>query len=465
MSGRILIVDSVATNRIVLKVALVNAQYLVRPAASLAEARDVITLDRPDLILVEISNLGADALHFLTALRGNTETVDIPVIAMGHFGGTDARVAALQAGADDALEKPLNHALLLARIRRLLRERDASSELRLREDTNRALGFAESTDTFERPQQVALVSPRSSDAVKAAHRLSAATGAKVEACDPTTALAANGLEPPPEVFVIDAQSCLGPSDDGQIFRLLADLRSRSHYRHCAQLLIAPEDGDDIAAMALDLGANDVVRADAGAQEIGVRIARLGRQKSQLDRLRDTVQCGLRAAITDPLTGLYNRRYALPHLATLAEEAKATGQDLAIMVLDIDHFKQINDTLGHAAGDKVLVALSKRLKDNLRAIDLVARIGGEEFLVAMPDTSAEHARGAAERIRRLINDTPFDAGSDARQLLVTASIGVAVGQTVEQLDGDVIDIVGRADAALYDAKSSGRNMVTVSQSAA
>lgn len=465
MPGRILIVDNVATNRIVLKVVLVNAQYQVVPAVSVSEARDELARQKPDLILIEASRLGDEMRSFLTDLRAQPATADLPVVAIGHFGSSAARMEVLALGADDALEKPLNDALLLARIRSLLRARDADMELRLREDTNRALGFAEGTEAFQAAPRVAYVAYDIAEAIPMANSLRTATRADVRTLDPAQALAAQTVEPPPDVFVVDARAGNPHHDEGRIFRLLADLRSRSSYRHCAQLLIAPDEAEDLAAMALDLGANDIARSDASVAEIGWRVARLGQQKSRLDRLRDTVQSGLRAAVTDQLTGLYNRRYALPHLDSLAQKSRDRHQPFAIMVLDIDHFKQINDTYGHAVGDAVLVEIADRLRGNLRAIDLVARVGGEEFLVAMPDTSVEQALGAAERIRRLVNCAPFAAHGADKPIAVSLSIGVAMGGEDDAPAGDISEIVGRADAALYTAKSAGRNTVTFGQSAA
>jgi two-component system, cell cycle response regulator len=226
----------------------------------------------------------------------------------------------------------------------------------------------------------------------------------------------------------------------------------------------------MAAMVLDLGANDLVTERVGADELAHRVRALLARKSQSDRLRDTVRSGLQAAVTDQLTGLYNRRYALPHLAKMAERAQAKGRDFAVMVLDIDHFKRINDQHGHAIGDRVLAEVAQRLRDNLRAVDLIARIGGEEFLVAMPDTTAAQGQVAAERLRRMIEGAPFaaqieDGKGPCPQIKVTLSIGVAVGGPNSLGSEDVSMLFNRADAALYSAKSAGRNMVTVSQSAA
>ncbi len=136
-----------------------------------------------------------------------------------------------------------------------------------------------------------------------------------------------------------------------------------------------------------------------------------------------------------------------------------------MMLDIDHFKSVNDTYGHAAGDAVLCQISERLRDNLRAFDLIARVGGEEFLIAMPNTNAEQAEFAADRLRRLVNGEPFTIAKGKPRLPVTLSIGVAVGGNNAQLEGAEDTIRNRADEALYAAKTAGRNQVFLADNAA
>ena len=147
---------------------------------------------------------------------------------------------------------------------------------------------------------------------------------------------------------------------------------------------------------------------------------------------------------------------------MAERSKTTGRSFAVMALDIDHFKLVNDSFGHGAGDRVIAGVADILRDNLRSVDLVARIGGEEFLIALPDTTVDQARKMAERIRYIVQNTPLSIGAGKMPVGVTLSIGVALGMGA---DGDVNGIIERADAALYDSKSSGRNAVTLAQTAA
>ena len=153
---------------------------------------------------------------------------------------------------------------------------------------------------------------------------------------------------------------------------------------------------------------------------------------------------------DWLTGLRNRRYLARALETGAAERLEVP--LAVAALDLDHFKAVNDGFGHGVGDQVLVRVARRLSDVLRERDVVVRNGGEEFLVLMPATGSSAAAACGERIRRAVQDVPWDAV--AVGLRVTASVGVAVAQSPSALDA----VLGLADERLYAAKRRGRNRV-------
>lgn len=159
------------------------------------------------------------------------------------------------------------------------------------------------------------------------------------------------------------------------------------------------------------------------------------------------------AMTDPLTGIANRR----HIEELAKHAlahaAANGEPLSVLVLDIDHFKAVNDAFGHAVGDQVLVRVAEACKQSLRHFDLIGRLGGEEFLVVLPDTGLELAMQIAERLRRATSSLPL--ANLAPELRITASLGVA--EANHDAD-DMADLVRRADAALYRAKDAGRDCV-------
>ena len=210
------------------------------------------------------------------------------------------------------------------------------------------------------------------------------------------------------------------------------------------------------AVAFDIGANEVLPAGLPTEELALRLRGLMRRKQSADRVRMSVQDGLRLAVIDPLTGLYNRRYAVSRLATIAQRAHELAAGFAVLLVDLDRFKAVNDRHGHAGGDTVLVEIARRLTENLRAPDLLARIGGEEFLVVLPDCGADEAQAVAERLRRVIGDKPvrLSGGSEAH---VTASIGVALAQSLSDLQ-DGSTALECADRALMRAKSEGRNQI-------
>ena len=163
---------------------------------------------------------------------------------------------------------------------------------------------------------------------------------------------------------------------------------------------------------------------------------------------------------DPLTGIYNRRYASQHMLRVMERARDTDGVFAVMMIDLDKFKSINDRFGHDAGDAVLKEFSRRLQENIRGVDLVARFGGEEFFVAMPDVDQGAAAAAAERIRRAIEGAPVPLPGGG-EVEVTVSIGVAIAAAA---DTDPEAIIKRADCALYRSKEAGRNRVSFAQAA-
>src|SRR5205085_1665750 len=178
-----------------------------------------------------------------------------------------------------------------------------------------------------------------------------------------------------------------------------------------------------------------------------------RKRRYTDRLRDSMQNSIEMAITDALTGLHNRRYMESHLATLAEQASVRGKPLALMMLDIDFFKSINDNYGHDAGDDVLREFAMRVRKSIRGIDLACRYGGEEFVIVMPETDLHVAGMVAERLRRSVANEPFAVHKGEKRIEVTTSIGIS---TLEQKGEPIADVMKRADTALYRAKNDGRN---------
>ena len=214
---------------------------------------------------------------------------------------------------------------------------------------------------------------------------------------------------------------------------------------------------DATLDVLEHGAHDVLRADATAGEVVARVRAAHRAQEMQHQLL-TREHELEAmAYYDELTGVANRRFAIRQLHALLSRARRHGQELSVVLLDADRFKSLNDRHGHGAGDEVLRGLAQRLRGRVREEDVVARFGGEEFLVILPDTGAAGAATAAEDLRAAVAAEPFAVGRIALPLTVSAGWATWRGDDLERL-------VARADRGLYAAKEAGRDCVKPGDSA-
>jgi two-component system cell cycle response regulator len=237
-------------------------------------------------------------------------------------------------------------------------------------------------------------------------------------------------------------------------RLCSQLRSLERTRNVPLLAIAEADNNARLVRALEIGVNDYLIRPVDGNEILARVRTQIRKRRYTARLRDNERLSIEMAITDPLTGLYNRRYMETHMGALVNQAIARGKPLSVLIVDIDYFKSINDTHGHDAGDDVLQDFAIRLRKSIRGIDLACRYGGEEFVVVMPETDMAVATMVAERLRRRIASEPFPIQKGTRTVDVTISIGIAALGP----DDNAAAVIKRADQALYRAKRDGRNRV-------
>lgn len=467
VQGTILIIDGVSTNRIMLKVLLSAAWYHVVQADRLGGLPALLQRARPDLIVTAAALPDGSACDLQAMLQSNPATTAIPVIAITPQNDRAARLRALAIGIDDVLAQPLDDMLLQARIRSLLRARSSAEELHRDGAAPDALGFADAAAGFALPPQAVDVALLTRDAATGAiwrHRLKPHVPHRLTAFR-FGAVRELMAEPVPQAVVVDlAGAAMTPG-----LRLLADLRARMTTRQTAVIAIADPADPRLAAEALDRGAHDVLAGGFCAEELALRLTAQLRRKARTDRLRDSLRDGLRAAMLDPLTGLFNRRHALPHLAQVARDAVASGTSFAVMLVDLDHFKRINDRYGHPTGDAVLAEAARRLQATLREQDMIARVGGEEFLIVMPDTGVPEAARAADRLCRAIDGAPFrDVGTEAA-VHMTTSIGVVTGPSALPAtlapDQTASALILEADRALYDAKGAGRNQVSLARPAA
>jgi two-component system, cell cycle response regulator len=447
MSARVLVVDDIAINVKLLEAKLSSEYFDVLSASSGSAALEIADAELPDVILLDVMMPRMDGFEVCRRLKANPRTADLPVVMVTALSDAANRLRGLEAGADDFLTKPVNDIALFARVRSLARLKRMMEEWRLRDEICGRFGGSQSVVEEGGPARVLIVeedafaAARMSETLALAHRVTV-VGSCTEAqsrLDGQTELIIASLTTP----------------DGDPLRLVSQCRGNELFRQLPVLLIAAERDLPRLAKGLDLGANDYLIRPVDRNELLARTNTQIRRKRLQDRLNDNYQRSLSLALTDELTGLYNRRYLLAHLDELVARVSRDGLDAAVLLVDIDHFKQVNDTYGHAAGDDVLRELAARATNTVRSVDLVARLGGEEFVVVMPETGPAIAVAVGERLRLAIANEPFTIRASDERLPITVSIGI----TSAIAGGDDRDrLLKRADDALYCAKAEGRNRV-------
>jgi len=452
MSARILVVDDTPLNVKLLSAKLAKDYYFVSTAENGFRALELAKSEVPDLILLDIMMPEMDGFEVCTKLKEDPATAHIPVVMVTALSDVKDRVRGLECGADDFLTKPIDDTALMARVRSLLRLKMIRDEWRLREAT--AAQFSLSPSQQDEPSEeggcVLLLEDDDHDATLLTNYL-LEKGMKVERESSIDALVqkAAGTGSDMVIVSLDLQD-----EDGLM--LCAQLRASESTRNLPILLIANQGETDRIARGLDLGATDYLIRPVEMAELNARTRTQLRQKRHYDRLRQNYEQSLSLALVDPLTGAYNRRYLDMHLPMLFARCKATTRPLSILSLDLDHFKLVNDTYGHSAGDSVLKETIARVLASLRPSDLVVRMGGEEFAVIMPDTEQKTALAVADRLRASLAEQAFPLPSAGISITVSASFGVA--SVNHESDATPATILDRADAALYRAKETGRNKV-------
>lgn len=459
MTARILIADGVATTRITLKVRLATACYEVLTAATPEQLIQQARESSPDLVILGGGFAQRGPVEICRALLADRLCQTMPVLMLAD-GAT--RLDALRAGAAAVLDPSIGEQMLLARIRGLLRDagcaQDSAHEL-----AEAPAGFAAAPGAA----RISLVADGAARALRWRHLLQHRLAHRFSIQSPEEALGAAATGQAADLYLI-AVDIEGRGDG---LRLLSELRSRGGSRDAAFVMATDSDRAELSAVALDLGAGEVLPMDLGGTG-GVEVAALALEgqlsrKAQNDQRRAEARRNFLWAMTDPLTGLYNRRYALPRLTEIARDALRHANSFAVLVLDLDRFKRINDGHGHAAGDAVLCEVARRLEAAMHKDGITARLGGEEFLAVLCDADEARALRRAEEIRRAIEIQPVRLPdlSGGGRVQVTLSIGVAVAPCDPRraMPDRLAELsLERADRALMMAKSMGRNRVMMAQ---
>ena len=449
MSARILVVDDIESNVRLLEAKLTAEYYEVLTANDGPTALAMAASERPDIVLLDVMMPGMDGFDVCRRLKDDPLTRHVPVVLVTALDGRADRVAGLEAGADDFLTKPIDDVMLFARVRSLTRLKAVIDELRDREASGRRMGViaGAASRLGGSGGRILIVDDNARQAERVASELAVEHRPVVESEAYKAVLTARG---PVDLVIVNLNA---KSFDG--LRFAAQLRSDEATRSLPILGVADLDERQKAVKALEIGINDILARPIDPGELAARVRTQIRRKRYTDYLRSNLDHSLELAVTDQLTGLHNRRYMVGQLEALMRRAAQGGEPVSVLVIDIDHFKKVNDSFGHDVGDEVLSEFAVRLASNVRAIDLPVRHGGEEFVVVMPDTDLEDARRIAERIRLHVAGAPFRVMGGEELLAVTISIGVACSTG----EGDTPQaIVKRADEAVYEAKSRGRNRV-------
>ncbi len=444
MSARILVVDDLAPNRHLLEVKLAAEYYDVVTATGGERAIEIAQTEQIDLILMDAVMPGLDGFESCRRLKKDPLTYHIPVIMVTALEETKDRIRGLESGADDFITKPIDDFNMMARVRSMLRLKMVTDQLLSHTGHSTEESRPVITNLDKRRGRILIIEDHEKRAKQISEPFAQIHDFRV-AADPKSISGISKADT--DLIVVSLTS---EAFDG--LRVCASLRFDQATRDIPILAVGTSDDEAKFVRAYDLGINDTLMRPIEKQELIARVNTQLKRKFYADALLENFNQNLEMVVADPLTGLGNRRYFDRAVRPLFDQLDQSGEVFSVVVFDVDHFKRVNDILGHDTGDEVLKEVATRLATNMRAIDVVSRYGGEEFMIALPNTNETDALQAIDRIRALIGGTPIFVDGEA--LNITLSAGVAEAHPGEKLR----DVFKRADSALYKAKQSGRNCV-------
>jgi two-component system cell cycle response regulator len=448
MTATVLVVDDLEPNIKLLEAKLLAEYYTVFTANNGTTALEILAQNKIDIVLLDVMMPGMDGFETCRQIKANPETTHIPVVMVTALSDIEDRVKGLEAGADEFLTKPINDTALLVRVKSLARMKTVIDELKLRNKINAELGatVVELKDNFSE-SKILLFDDDVIQAKNVKENL-AEISQQVKILSNPTELDALGAFIPDLVIISCQIDIVDP------LRIAATLRSKPNFKNSVLMMLAEEENIPMVIKAIELGINDYFIYPVDKSELKARVKTQLRRKQYQDDLRAELEESVDLSTKDGLTGVFNRRYFDIHIKQMVDKSKESKKPICMMMLDMDHFKDVNDTYGHPAGDAVLKTLTSVLKSSFRVTDLIARYGGEEFIVLLNNVELEVCTQIAEKTRALIDTTAFNIPDHTEPLHKTTSIGVVAyheGETVEEF-------LNRVDKALYEAKETGRNKV-------
>ena len=446
---KILIVDDEPLNVKLLAAMIPPHEYETVRAYSGEQALKIVTDRPPDLILLDIMMPGLNGYELTRMLKSDPERRDIPIVLVTAFSGTENDIKGLEAGADEILNKSVKETELLAKVKSLLHLKQYKEQITTRTCSINSFTAPQKGEQLARDEahlpSILIVEDNELDA-KIIQKFLEGEPYQIK-------LAKNGEEAISraqheriDVILLDL---LLPLKNGfEVGKALKEMESTQNIQ-----IIATSGLRDLDSRlkVIDLGIDDYLVKPVNMHVLKSRVNSLVKKKVYLDNLCDRYEMAVNSAITDRLTGLYSRGYFDHFLDLEIKRSLRQKTSLALLMIDIDDFKQINDTHGHLTGDRILRQFGELLKIKIREIDMAARYGGEEFAVVMSNTDLSEAAQVAERLRISIQAHSFDSITSS----VTASIGVAL----HPLDANSLDeLISNSDRSLYKAKRDGKNRV-------
>lgn len=448
----ILIVDDDPLNVKLLKT-LLSTEYRTMTACDGAEALEKVNDSPPDLILLDIMMPKVNGYEVTRRIKNDPQTRNIPIILITALGGAEDKALGSEAGADEFLNKPVNKAELKARVKSLIKlkvyQEQLSSRIQSEEELVTLIDDDGAPGNNAELPTILLVEDCQKD-INLFKLYLAQQPFRLMTVSSGEAALSTCLRESIDLVLLDL---FLPGLDG--FDVCRRLKEGEQTRNIQVVMVSSHQDLESKLKGLELGADEFLMKPVNKDELAVRIRSLVKKKLYLDTLLSRVETAMNAAITDKLTGLYNHTYLKHFMAHEVKRCDRQHQSMAFIMIDIDDFKQYNDTYGHPAGDTLLRLFGQLIQQSIREVDLAARYGGEEFAVVLPYTDCESAHETAKRILGNIRNSSLSEGPARRCERKTASLGIACypgdAQTVE-------DLIQRADEAMYRAKKQGKNQV-------
>lgn len=451
--SKVLIVDDDVLNAKLLSSMLATGAYETITAMEGKTAVEKTRSEQPDLILMDIMMPVMDGYEATEILKQSPDTKNIPIIMITALDGSEDKLRGLEAGADEFLNKPVNAAELMARVKSLLRLKLYQEQLKSRMDSEESMvsenrGAVSAQKELNLPT-ILVVEDEDKD-VRLIQNYLHGEAYRIVVAKTGEETLSRVLKEKIDLVLLDI---LLPGMDG--FQVVERLREMEGGRNLQIVALTNLQDMESKIKGIELGADDYLVKPINKHELRVRIRSLVKKKAYLDSLKNEYASAVQTAITDRLTGLYNRAYFEHFISLEIKRAERQTAFLSLIMMDIDDFKQYNDTLGHLAGDRILRDVGKLVRKSIRDVDLAARYGGEEFVLVLPNTNIEGAVVVAERLKQIVSDHTSAPEDTLPGKKFTVSLGIAEYPT-EAIT--VNDLIQRADEQLYRAKDAGKDCI-------